>query len=298
MGNNTYIIDPESVAEIGRLIDQDRLITQAMGGLFPPDFDPSGVRRVLDVACGPGGWVQEVAYHYPEISVTGIDISSSLMRYADKLAKVQGLANATFQVVDATKRLPFADATFQVVNARFVNAFLPTWQAWRRLVSEMARVTAPGGLLRLTEADDPGLTNSPAFERMKALTLQAGQLDKRPYPITPSLRRLLREVGCQKLCSQAYALCFSSEEAGFQGHYENCRVLFQLLHRFLIKKGVATQEDLNRLYEQILCEMRAEDFAGIWYLFSAWGYKPQPGALSPHPLEKEISSEAGVGGDQ
>ena len=33
-GGNVYISDPESGAEMARLIDQDRLITNGMGGLF------------------------------------------------------------------------------------------------------------------------------------------------------------------------------------------------------------------------------------------------------------------------
>jgi ubiquinone/menaquinone biosynthesis C-methylase UbiE len=297
MEHTTYVIDPDNVAEMGRLINQDRLITRAMGGLFPPELDPSGAHRVLDIACGPGGWVQEVAFHYPDLKVTGIDASYWMVRYASQLARVQGLENASFQIVDATRPLPFADASFQVVTVRLANAFLPTWQAWRNLVGEMARVTAPGGLLRLTEADDAGLTSSPAFERMKSLALQAGQLDQRPYPITPYLRRLLREAGCQHLGSQAYALCFSADEIGFQGWYENCRTLFSLLQPFLIKKGVATQETLDQLYEQILCEMRAEDFAGIWYLFSAWGYKPQESMLSEPGDEEATLSEAEAGRD-
>src|SRR5579885_3757190 len=49
MSENTYVAPTENAAEMARLIDQDRLVTEAMGGLFPPDLDPQAVRAVLDV---------------------------------------------------------------------------------------------------------------------------------------------------------------------------------------------------------------------------------------------------------
>ena len=59
---NVYFNDPESGAEMARLIDQDRLITRCMGGLLPErSNDFSGIHRVLDIGCGPGGWVLELA---------------------------------------------------------------------------------------------------------------------------------------------------------------------------------------------------------------------------------------------
>src|SRR5437879_11974051 len=72
--DNVYFNDPESGAEMARLIDQDHLITKGMGGLFAERPDLSGILHVLDVDCGPGGWAQEVGFAYPEVGVVGIDI--------------------------------------------------------------------------------------------------------------------------------------------------------------------------------------------------------------------------------
>ena len=52
--DNLYFNDPESGAEMARLMDQDRLITKGMGGLFPErDDELAGIRRILDIGCGP-----------------------------------------------------------------------------------------------------------------------------------------------------------------------------------------------------------------------------------------------------
>jgi len=91
--DSTYLSDPESGAEMARLIDQDRLITKGMGGLLAelaPEMLPR-IHRILDVACGPGGWAQEVAYTYPEKEVVGVDISQAMIEYAHAQAQVQEL---------------------------------------------------------------------------------------------------------------------------------------------------------------------------------------------------------------
>ena len=47
---NTYFIDAENAAEMARLMIQDHLLTQAMGGLVPEQSDLSQVYHVLDIA--------------------------------------------------------------------------------------------------------------------------------------------------------------------------------------------------------------------------------------------------------
>ena len=104
--SNVYISDPESGAEMARLIDQDRLVTKGMGGLFPErSNDFSGIHRVLDGACGPGGWALEIAFKYPEIEVVGFDVSQAMIDYANAQARVQGLENASFQVMNSAKTI-------------------------------------------------------------------------------------------------------------------------------------------------------------------------------------------------
>src|SRR6266704_4026528 len=91
---NVYFNDPESGAEMARLLSQDRLITRGMGGLFSERSDLSGIHRILDAACGPGGWALEVASTYPEIEVVGFDVSQAMIDYARVQAQARGLENA------------------------------------------------------------------------------------------------------------------------------------------------------------------------------------------------------------
>src|SRR5438105_1031571 len=86
--HNSYFIDHESAGEMARLLDQDRLYTEAMGGFFSERSDLSDLHRMLDIGCGPGGWVQELAFAFPDKEFVGTDISEAMIKYARAQAKV------------------------------------------------------------------------------------------------------------------------------------------------------------------------------------------------------------------
>ena len=93
MEGNTFIYN-ESSWEMAWFFNQEQILTKGMEGLFPESFDLSNVKRILDVACGSGGWVLDVAQEYPEIEVVGFDISNDMINYARAHAKARGLQNA------------------------------------------------------------------------------------------------------------------------------------------------------------------------------------------------------------
>ena len=87
--DSVYFNDPENVAEMARLLGQDHHITRGMGGVLSERPHLSGIHRALDVACGPGGWALELASTYPDIEVVGIDISRTMINYANTQVQVQ-----------------------------------------------------------------------------------------------------------------------------------------------------------------------------------------------------------------
>ncbi len=115
-GHEGYVVDAENAAEMARLVVLQQVLTKAMGGVLAEQSDLSQVRDVLDIACGPGAWVLDVAQQYPDVHLVGIDISQLMIEYANDLAKSQGVAQVRFQVMDATKPLLFPDASFDLVN--------------------------------------------------------------------------------------------------------------------------------------------------------------------------------------
>src|SRR5216684_1792220 len=123
---NFYLLG-DSQAEMVRLIATGELFTKAMGGLLPeqPEQAIAHLRDVLDIGCGPGGWVLEMAYANPGMHATGIDISQGMIDYANALARANGLDNTEFHVANAIDPLGFPDASFDLVNVRQLEAVIP-----------------------------------------------------------------------------------------------------------------------------------------------------------------------------
>jgi len=275
---NTFIVD-ESIMEMAWLLNQDQILTKGMDGLFPETIELSNVKRILDVACGPGGWVLEVARQYPDIEVVGFDISKDMIDYARAHARARGLRNVNFSVMSALQPLDFPDNSFDMVNARTMVGFMFP-KAWPQLLQEMMRVCRPGGIIRLTEFELP-VTNSPAFEQISEMCIHATQLAKRNYApdtrhfgITPMLGRLLHDAGCRSLERQSYSIDFSVGMEDHESVYQDYMIVYRLIQPFLLKMQVTTPTDIERIYQQMLIEMYREDFCGIWFYLSVWGYKP------------------------
>ena len=182
---STYFVNPEEAEETARLLLQDRFVTKETGGVFPEDLDPNRVQVVLDLACGPGGWACDVARLYPHIDVIGVDISEKMMRYAQAHAQAQRLDNVSFQVMNVINPLEFPDASFDFVNARLISAFMPV-TGWSAFIQECVRITRPGGLIRLTEAEWE-FTNSAACERLADMLTKAMWLDGKSFFYTNAM---------------------------------------------------------------------------------------------------------------
>lgn len=277
---NTYIINIESGAETARLLDQDRLVTFFMQSLFPPAVDLSKIRRVLDIACGPGEWVRDVAFHYPEMEVVGVDVNRTMIEYARDMALVRKLNNATYRVMNVLDPLDFPDNSFDFVNARFMVGFMPP-PAWPRLIKECMRITRPGGIIRMTECDDMGTSNSPAYNRLLGIGLTAMQKagrtlfpEGRTIGITTMLGRFLRDAGCENIQSAAYAIDYSAGERAHAAVCLDIQMATKLSQPFLVKTGVTSNEEIDALYEQMVNEMETEAFLGLWTILSVWGEKP------------------------
>ncbi len=275
---NTYILGHTATEKV-RLIEQDRHFTQAMGGLLVEQEDLSGIHRVLDVACGPGGWALELAEQYPHMQVVGVDIDAGMIEYATTLARASRLDNVTFRLMNALDPLDFPTASFDLVNARFLVGFLPT-TAWPRVLQEFARINRRGGIIRLTEQEWTGCS-SPAYETAQRLTFRSSvragvnfAADARQIGITPRLHRFLHQAGYVDIQETAHAIDFS---AGTPAHRNVCQDLLiaqQVLQPFKIGMGVATQDHLDQLQQQMTLEMLMDNFYGIMYLLTTWGKKP------------------------
>lgn len=98
---------------------------------------------LLDVACGTGRFLGQLAQAFPALPMTGIDLSAAYLEEAARHLR----GRRTIRLLQANaERLPFADQSQDIVTCIYLFHELP--QDVRRLVAaEMGRVLKPGGLL-------------------------------------------------------------------------------------------------------------------------------------------------------
>jgi ubiquinone/menaquinone biosynthesis C-methylase UbiE len=277
---NTYVFDPESPTEMARLINQDRIVTQAMEGPLSGIADPSSLRNILDLGCGPGGWVLDVAFELPDAEVEGVDISRTMVDYANARAHTQQLPNASFGVMNITEPLDFPDASFDLVNTRMLFAALKR-DAWFPFLKECTRVLRPGGLLRLTELVDFGMTSSAAVNQIGEYVMQAiwragygFSPDGRSFGVTYVLPHLLQQQDCQKIRLLAHALNYAAGTDAWADQYHNLEIISYQMKPLLVKLGLITEEDFDQLYQQALSDMHRETYFGMGHLLTVLGHKP------------------------
>ncbi len=151
-------------------------------------------RRVLEVACGRGGFVCRLAN--AGARVTGCDFSSAALRATrSKLCSNDHQCPAELVQADA-QSLPFADSSFDLVVSCETIEHLPQVQS---ALAEFHRVTRPGGLLFLTT---PNYFNFMGLYEIYARFRHPARRDDQPFDRRqwfPQVHRWIRRAGWQIL---------------------------------------------------------------------------------------------------
>jgi ubiquinone/menaquinone biosynthesis C-methylase UbiE len=286
--SGTYFVqDRSNQEELQRLIVQERMVTEAMGGILPEQPDPTRFQRVLDIGCGPGGWVIETAQTYPQIKkLYGIDISPTMIRYARQRAEAQQLPKerVEFLVMDALLILEFPNEFFDLVNLRFGVSFMRQWD-WPKMFSEMHRVLKPHGIARIVECSLGFESPSAAFSNFYILLRRAfersGHLfNEEPTGLIDQLPTLLQRYDFQN--TQSHKIPFeyrSGTEAGkalLEDHIHG----FHTCHPFLYRYG-CLPADYDALCQQAVQDMQQPDFVASTTFHIFWATNPTQRRVGP-----------------
>ena len=104
--------------------------------------------RILDVGCGTGRTLAQIAAALPDAQRFGLDLSPWYLEEArSRLVDVPELS----LVCEGAESLPFRDDYFDIVTSVFLFHELPR-RVRRRVMAEMARVLRPGGLLVIADS--------------------------------------------------------------------------------------------------------------------------------------------------
>jgi len=118
-------------------------------GKYPPGLQellqtavPGVDKAVLDLGCGCGTWIMDLARDFPHVRAVGVD-----------LIPIQALDmpfNCRSEIDDINLGLEHFYGDFDVVHARLISSGIQDYAA---LVEQVARVTRPNGLVSFSEWD-------------------------------------------------------------------------------------------------------------------------------------------------
>lgn len=131
--------------------EQERLRKQARFAehLVYQNINLSGVKKLLEVGCGVGAQSEIILRRFPDLHLTGIDLSKRQLAAAhDKLSHLP-VAAGRFQIQEMNaEAMTFDGASF---DAGFLCWILEHVPDPRRVLSEVRRVLRPGSVVYLTE---------------------------------------------------------------------------------------------------------------------------------------------------
>ncbi|ORE07014.1 S-adenosyl-L-methionine-dependent methyltransferase [Rhizopus microsporus var. microsporus] len=138
--SSTYWL-PKDDDEQMRLTEQHYAFKSLYGG--NPCILKKGI-TVLDAGCGSGVWIMDMVQDYPSCTYHGCDI-------VDAIHKNVNVNQFTFILGNVVKGLPYEDDTFDFVHMRFFILALREEEEWPAAISEIIRVTKPGGMIQMSE---------------------------------------------------------------------------------------------------------------------------------------------------
>lgn len=110
--------------------------------------------QLLDVACGTGRFLEDVAANYPRLNITGLDLSPAYV--AEARSRLGNRRNISIVEANA-EAIPLADASQDIVTCIYLFHELPP-KIRKVIAAEIARVLKPGGCAIIVDALQTGDT--------------------------------------------------------------------------------------------------------------------------------------------
>jgi len=271
------LLPPNESVEIVRQMKLHRMLSSIVGGPLPSSIDLANVRRVLDLGCGGGDWVLEMAYHYRQMHVIGIDRSHAVVEYARARAGSQGMENASFAAYDFfhLSETSFPSESFDLLHLSFLTGSMPV-TAFPQLVRDVRRLCRRGGGVFWCELDVPH-TNSRAcmrFTRMVVRALREAGLAFCPNPLTLGMTTKtvgwLEEAGYGHIRQGSPVVDVSAGAAAHVAFVEQVEAMAYSIEPFLLSMEVTTAEELEGLRNLMGAEMRLDSFCGKAFIKCVW----------------------------
>ena len=211
MGKPAGYIHGFSQTEQQRLQKQARI---AEATLFR-NVDFSGVRRLVEVGCGVGAQTEILLRRFPDLHVTGVDLSESQLAAARANLSQRAYCNDrwTLQHADATD-LPFGAQSF---DGAFLCWILEHVPKPAQVLAETRRVLAPGAPIFVTEVLNSSFFLDPYSPNLQKywMAFNDFQYDNGGDPfVGAKLGNLLLQVGYQQVETEIKTFHLDNRQPG------------------------------------------------------------------------------------
>lgn len=217
-------------------------------------MDIDSAQNVLDLGCGTGvaarGIVGREAFSG---KVTGIDLSSHLVKVARQLSNQEGKGAHIEFLAGDSRKLELSDAQFDAVIAHTLVSHVDDPLA---VLREAARLVKPGGMVGIYDGDYASLTFShedPAKGKQFDEAIQQAVITS--PRVMRQMPRLLREAGLEIVTSFSYILAEMGKADFWVPALESFRKLIP-------QSGVMTSEEINQWVDARLQDSEDDVFFG------------------------------------
>ncbi len=258
---------------------QHRLFFRELGALFPDTLPPEAISRVLDLSCGPGSWLIEVAQAYPHICCVGVDLKPELIRIAREDAHLSHATSVVFEGLQHYEQLPYGANSFDFVHIQRPSAAI-TPQKWPRVLREITRVLRPDGWIHFLDFE-LGPTSSVALNTFMRYLHEAHVKTQRVFSsestaLTSALLfpRFLKEAGYAEVAYTLHAVDVGNQ-SGSAGKDYILAVLAEdkRIGTYLVESGVVSQEEIERVVMTIRQDVVRLKYCATGMLVSVVGRK-------------------------
>ncbi|KAI9229543.1 MAG: S-adenosyl-L-methionine-dependent methyltransferase, partial [Piptocephalis tieghemiana] len=165
-------------------------------------ISPSHITSALDIGCGRGHWILEMANAFPNCQWTGIDMSLEALSSPTSKSLPP---NVSYQQANILPGFPFPDDSFDYVHQRMLSGGVPT-RDWAHVMRETYRVLRPGGWCEIGESDALHFPVGPIGERINSTISSSMLLAGMDTGILQNLPHYVRDAGFIECVAMSFKL--------------------------------------------------------------------------------------------
>ncbi|KAI8082674.1 S-adenosyl-L-methionine-dependent methyltransferase [Gilbertella persicaria] len=261
---------PNDDQELDRLVGEHFALKTLFNGNIPEGlFEKFSIpvednAKILDLGCGPGTWIMDVATELPNSELVGVDIS-------DVFPSDIRPSNVSFKLNNILDGIAFPDNTFDIVHFRFFCIALRS-EEWIPVLKEIMRVLKPGGII---VSKEPGmLLEGNEFFKWAGKVFIDKMLERGQEPFAyDKINQYLSEAGFEIVHHEHKPIDFSKQDSVSKEFLWDMKGIFKSGQPYLAESLGVPNERYDAFLDRLVIEFQKPP-ACFWPISSTVGRKP------------------------